>query len=218
MYFSCQTDKSLIKLKKKLLFSKTSIPRKKVKFIVLNNRDSDANTKKEFKFITKHLDTLNSCPNIVHILDSSFETTKARYLLPRYDSDMQYCLETHPNSVLSLRELCTLILHVSTALVHLRNNNIFHGDIKPKNILKVHELSGNRYALTDFGFSRKVEETTTMSLFGTANYCPPELINEEKGSVKGDIWSFGVTVLSLLSGEEPKELWDYDEQRKKNHT
>ena len=77
-----------------------------------------------------------------------------------------------------------------------------HGDLQPKNI---HFASPEKelVKILDFGNSRRINEQHAMhGVFGTCYYLAPEVIEGEY-SEKCDVWSLGVIMCILLSGEPP---------------
>nr|GFA40988.1 tyrosine-sulfated glycopeptide receptor 1 [Tanacetum cinerariifolium] len=64
--------------------------------------------------------------------------------------------------------------------------------------------------MADFGYSRMVQPYSThvtTELVGTLGYIPPEYSQAWKATFRGDIYSFGVVMLELLSGRRPMEIF-----------
>lgn len=95
---------------------------------------------------------------------------------------------------------CIQIVNGLDFLHNICNPPIVHRDLKCSNIL-IYE--NDRLKLADFGVSRLKDHTTQMTFAGTAAYVAPELIRGEPSSEKVDIWSFGIILWELLTGEEP---------------
>ncbi|ETO08575.1 protein kinase, cAMP-dependent, catalytic chain [Reticulomyxa filosa] len=89
---------------------------------------------------------------------------------------------------------------VLLAFEHIHSKDIIYRDLKPENLL----IDRNGYlAITDFGFAKKRNITTT--LCGTGHYLAPELIH---GWVQGfavDWWTLGVLMYEMVVGHPPFE-------------
>ncbi|PIO69785.1 immunoglobulin I-set domain protein [Teladorsagia circumcincta] len=96
-------------------------------------------------------------------------------------------------------------------LEHMHKNQIVHLDLKPENIL-LKSKNSTDLKLVDFGLSRKLDPKKTVKLlFGTPEFCAPEVVNYEPVSFSTDMWSVGVITYVLLSGLSPF-LGDTDEE------
>lgn len=106
--------------------------------------------------------------------------------------------------------------HVLMGLKALHNKGKVHRDLKPENVLI---KSNGDFALTDFGISgdrnKRMTERNIVGkpkqIFGTYAYMPPEQLNPRKDATvlpTTDIFSFGVMMFQLLTGELPFGLLD----------
>lgn len=80
---------------------------------------------------------------------------------------------------------------------------IFHRDIKTANIMLD---DNNRAKLADFGISRSVSEDQThltTIVIGTPGYLDPEYHQSNQYTEKSDIYSFGIVLSELITGEKP---------------
>ncbi|XP_047071045.1 cysteine-rich receptor-like protein kinase 29 [Lolium rigidum] len=78
---------------------------------------------------------------------------------------------------------------------------IFHMDLKPANILLNSDMVPK---ITDFGLSRFDDKSQTMAAdrCGTVGYCAPEFLLHGKMSFKSDIYSLGIIITELVTGEK----------------
>ena len=99
-------------------------------------------------------------------------------------------------------ELLTYVDKILDALIYLEDNNIAHKDIKPSNILI--DKYGNP-KLADFGLSQSYDkDALSEEYWGTLPFLAPEILNTiPYNPFKSDIWSFGVTLYYLVTGEYP---------------
>ena len=93
---------------------------------------------------------------------------------------------------------------IKDALKYLFENNIIHRDLKPHNIL----LDDNyNIKLTDFGFAKEINSSNNdlleQTFCGSPLYMSPEILNKSNYNNKSDIWSFGVIIYELITGQFP---------------
>ncbi len=113
-----------------------------------------------------------------------------------------------------IRRVCEIIQEVCYALEYLHAQGIVHRDIKPSNILL--DRLGKPY-LIDFGIARRVsgKELITVEgeLIGTVAYMSPEQAGGNANDIdrRTDIYSVGVMLYHLLTGQLPFGGANYDE-------
>ena len=90
---------------------------------------------------------------------------------------------------------------VLAALAQAHNAGIVHRDLKPENVLLADD---GRIKVTDFGLARELTANTdTGSLVGTVAYLAPEVIRRGQTAVTSDVYSFGIMVFEMLTGQQP---------------
>ncbi|KAF7104962.1 hypothetical protein CFC21_105820 [Triticum aestivum] len=95
-----------------------------------------------------------------------------------------------------------IIRGICEGLYHLHHEKkIYHMDMKPENILLDNDMVPK---ITDFGLSRLDEKSQTMSevRLGSLGYCAPEYLFQGKMSFKSDIFSLGVIIIELVTGQK----------------
>ena len=86
------------------------------------------------------------------------------------------------------------------ALIYLHQRNIVHRDIKPENLLL--GKTGN-LMLTDFGWSTEMTNDGRMTVCGTPDYLPPEMLHGQSYTAAVDCWTCGVLCYELMMGRAP---------------
>ncbi|XP_032081851.1 mitogen-activated protein kinase kinase kinase 13 isoform X2 [Thamnophis elegans] len=126
---------------------------------------------------------------------------------PCYCIIMEYCAHGQLYEVLRAGRKVTprLLVDWSTGIAsgmnYLHLHKIIHRDLKSPNVLVTHN---DTMKISDFGTSKELsDKSTKMSFAGTVAWMAPEVIRNEPVSEKVDIWSFGVVLWELLTGEIP---------------
>ncbi|MEM7799378.1 MAG: protein kinase [Chloroflexota bacterium] len=92
---------------------------------------------------------------------------------------------------------------VAQALEESHSYNIVHRDLKPANILM---MPNGTPKLTDFGAARidsAHKLTVTGMVIGTYSYMSPESCKGEAVDARADVWSFGILLFEMLTGQRP---------------
>ncbi|CAG2187953.1 Myosin light chain kinase, smooth muscle,Myosin light chain kinase family member 4,Death-associated protein kinase 2,Myosin light chain kinase 3,Death-associated protein kinase 1,Death-associated protein kinase 3,Myosin light chain kinase 2, skeletal/cardiac muscle [Mytilus edulis] len=101
------------------------------------------------------------------------------------------------------QDCITYMKQICEGVRHMHRQNILHLDLKPENVMFVTKDS-NDLKIIDFGLAQKLEEGKTVKvLFGTAEFCAPEIISFEPVSFSTDMWALGVMSYVILSGYSP---------------
>ncbi len=110
------------------------------------------------------------------------------------------------NSLLKISQVLSWMLDVSAALRAALELGVIHHDVKPANILLD---SDNDVKITDFGLSYALHDIQSHALlselgsFGSPDYVSPEKVENGCEDSKGDVFSFGVALYELLTGQKP---------------
>ena len=103
---------------------------------------------------------------------------------------------------LAFDEVLKLGTEIASALDYLHGQGVIHRDLKASNILL--DLSNHSY-LADFGLARIVS-TSTLAFHtghGTPPYSPPEQVRSKEITPRSDIFSFGILLFEMLTGQLP---------------
>jgi len=155
----------------------------------------DARTEHQFE----KLITLRHA-HILPVQEYGFENDQ-RFTISPYISGGTLALKIKTAS-LSFEDILRLGIEISSALDYLHNQGIIHRDLKTSNILL--DMSGHTY-LADFGLARMIS-TSTLAFHtghGTPPYAPPEQIQSKAITLKSDIFSFGILLFEMLTGQLP---------------
>ncbi|XP_015277710.1 PREDICTED: mitogen-activated protein kinase kinase kinase 12 [Gekko japonicus] len=126
---------------------------------------------------------------------------------PCYCIIMEFCAQGQLYEVLRAGRKVTPSLLVDWSMGiaggmnYLHLHKIIHRDLKSPNMLITYD---DVVKISDFGTSKELsDKSTKMSFAGTVAWMAPEVIRNEPVSEKVDIWSFGVVLWELLTGEIP---------------
>lgn len=93
-------------------------------------------------------------------------------------------------------------LEIAEGLKAAEEVGLFHGDIKPDNILFDENMQAK---LVDFGIASMASQGASSELWGTPYYIAPEKVQKKKNSARSDIYSLGATLYHAIAGQPPYE-------------
>lgn len=156
---------------------------------------------RRFKNESKAIAVL-SHPNIVKVYDVIF-ADKVYAIVMEYIDGITLKEYIEQQHVLKWKEAVHFTVQILRALQHAHDKGIVHRDIKPQNIML---LEDGTIKMMDFGiarFARSETKTITDRAIGSVHYISPEQACGEVTDEKTDIYSVGVMLFEMLTGELP---------------
>ena len=141
-------------------------------------------------------------PNIVTIYDAGEEQDLA-YIAMEFLTGSDLTKHIKPGNLLPLATALRIVISAADALEYAHTQNVIHRDIKPANVM--FELKTGLVKITDFGIARITDasKTKTGTVIGTPSYMSPEQIAGRKVDGRTDLFSLGVMLYQLVSGNLP---------------
>jgi CHASE2 domain-containing sensor protein/predicted Ser/Thr protein kinase len=142
-----------------------------------------------------------SHPNIVTIYDVG-QQEGLQYIAMEYLSGSTLESFLKKKKELNYRIVAKIIMQVCAALNYAHQKGIVHRDIKPANIMLLEDFA---VKVMDFGIARLATSSFTQSnvTLGTPHYISPEQLEGKPADKRSDIFSLGVVIYELLTGEKP---------------
>ena len=155
-------------------------------------------------------------PHIVSVYDSGESKDGHMYYAMEYvvGTDLQNLLRREN---LSPKQILNIVTQVCEALQFAHDQGVVHRDVKPANIL-IDERGNVKVA--DFGLAKVIGRSGTSSFtatgatMGTPDYIAPEAASHETVTDhRADIYSLGVMIYEMLTGQVPKGVWEPPSKR-----
>lgn len=143
-----------------------------------------------------------SHPNIVEVYDVG-EDNGLYYIVMEYIEGRHLKQLVKKRGNLTVREVVDIMLQLTDGMSGAHDSYIIHRDIKPQNIMI---LENGLIKITDFGIAMALNATQltqTNSVMGSVHYLPPEQACGKGATIQSDVYSMGILMYELLTGNVP---------------
>ena len=139
-------------------------------------------------------------PNIVNVYDVG-EDRGLYYMVMELVEGITLKEYIDRKKRLSAREVISIAIQMCSGIEEAHKHHIIHRDIKPQNIIISND---GKVKVTDFGIARMVTSTTTTTVaMGSVHYTSPEQARGGYSDEKSDIYSIGITLYEMVTGQVP---------------
>ncbi len=139
-------------------------------------------------------------PNIVNVYDVG-EDRGLYYIVMELVEGITLKDYIDKKSRLSPKEVISIGIQMCMGIEEAHKHHIIHRDIKPQNIIISND---GKVKVTDFGIARMVTSTTVSTVaMGSVHYTSPEQARGGYSDEKSDIYSVGITLYEMVTGEVP---------------
>ncbi|TFK73195.1 kinase-like protein [Pluteus cervinus] len=140
-------------------------------------------------------------PNVLRLY-GYFHDEKRIFLMLEFAGKGELYKQLSKHGCFSERRSARYIDQMADALIYLHGKHVIHRDIKPENLLL--GINGE-LKIGDFGWSVHAPGNRRMTLCGTLDYLPPEMVEGKEHNEKVDYWALGVLTYEFLIGNPPFE-------------
>jgi len=122
------------------------------------------------------------------------------YLVLEYCSGGEVFNKLRDDETFTENQTARYIYQLANALNYCQSKHVIHRDIKPENLLFD---DNNNIKLADFGWGVHAPDSRRMTMCGTLDYIPPEMLEKRKHDPTVDVWALGVLMYEFLVGTPP---------------
>lgn len=142
-----------------------------------------------------------SHPNIVTVYDAG-EQDGLAYIAMEYLEGTTLANYCQKGALLPAKQVLQIVATVAEALDYAHSQDVVHRDIKPANIMI---LKNRLVKVMDFGIAKVASQskTQTSMILGTPRYMSPEQAAGKNVDGRSDVFSLGIVLFELLTGEKP---------------
>lgn len=144
-----------------------------------------------------------NCINLISV----YEDDSCLYIVTNFFSGMDLLLTVLKSHHLPMQKALLYSQQLLQVLASLESQGIVHHDIKPQNLVLSDNSENAELCVVDFGFAVKVSNGELCSVqCGTRSYAAPEVLHGMPHSTKADVYSAGVMLCFMLTGELYKDI------------
>jgi tRNA A-37 threonylcarbamoyl transferase component Bud32 len=142
-----------------------------------------------------------SHPNIVTVYDAGEQDGLAYIAMEYLEGTLLSCY-CQKSTILPAKQSLQIVATVAEALDYAHSQGVVHRDVKPANIMI---LKQRLVKVMDFGIAKmaSASKTQTTMILGTPRYMSPEQATGKDVDGRSDVFSLGIVLFELLSGERP---------------
>lgn len=140
-------------------------------------------------------------PNVLRLY-GYFHDEKRIFLMLEFAGKGELYKQLSKHGCFSEKRSSRYVDQMADALIYLHGKHVIHRDIKPENLLL--GINGE-LKIGDFGWSVHAPGNRRMTLCGTLDYLPPEMVEGKEHNEKVDYWALGVLTYEFLIGNPPFE-------------
>jgi serine/threonine protein kinase len=143
-----------------------------------------------------------SHPNLVGVIDAGEDDSRP-YIVFEYIEGRTLKRRLQEEGRLPVDEAVAYAIEIGRGLTAAHARKLVHRDVKPQNVLIDPD---GRAKVTDFGIARSLEQqgmTATGRVLGTTDYVSPEQAMGEDVDERSDVYSLGVVLYEMLTGDVP---------------
>jgi len=170
-----------------------------IKVMRFDDEEKLFNAQKEYELLKSV-----SHPHIIRALDFFTFSMGAVLVLDYFEgAKLGRAVRDTPMRHFEEATACRLGAQLLEAVAHLHSCGVIHRDVKADNVLVSHDLKN--LCLVDFNAAKQLSESQALTMTGTVDYMPPEVLQGQSPCAAGDVWATGLCLYLMLYGQLPSE-------------
>ncbi|POG74134.1 kinase-like domain-containing protein [Rhizophagus irregularis DAOM 181602=DAOM 197198] len=178
-------------------------------YVILKGLENvESANRRWFEEAESHLKMSNKWSQIVQCYGLTQNPSNGNYMLiiSRMDTDLRKYLQQTQNQLI-WKERIKIAFDIIRALSVIHDEDTIHRDLHSGNIL--YSNLNQVWYISDFGFCGPADKSTE-SIYGNLPYIAPEVISGKKTTLKSDIYSIGMLMWEISSGQPPFSYYEND--------